>query len=267
MKKYAVLLIPLVLALISYYVQGVAEGAYSTFANGTTYYQSTLQEGERLEPAAQYVLIIVMDSLRYEDSLQLLHFNTLRGNGADFLSHVGQPSYSLPGYVTIPTGASPEITGVTSNYYRGELVIDNIFKAAKDAGLTTGVVSGSDAWEQLFGDYIDFCYSFKSGEKELSLIRATNAAIKEKSVEVIEMYRPNLLLVHFSGTDEASHRYGGNSPEYKEMASQQDAYIAEILEHYRIDETVVFVTSDHGHIDRGGHGGWEKETVTVPLVM
>jgi hypothetical protein len=266
MKKYAILIIPLVLASLSYYVQGMAEGAYDTFASGTSSFQSPIQEGNPLEPAVKYVVIIVNDSLRYKDSLQLKNLNTLREDGADFLSHVGQPSYSLPGYVTIPTGAFPEITGVTSNYYEGA-PLDNIFKAAKDDGLTTGVVSGSDSWKELFGDYVDFCYSYSPDKKELDLIKETNLNIKEKSIEVIETYRPHLFLIHFSGTDEASHTYGGNSSEYKEVALQQDAFTAEILEHYNFDEAVVFITSDHGHIDKGGHGGWEEETLTVPLVM
>ncbi|MBU7017793.1 MAG: alkaline phosphatase family protein [Theionarchaea archaeon] len=266
MKKYAILIIPLVLAFASSYIQGVAEGAYDTFANGTSFFQSSIQEGNQLEPATQFAVIIVNDSLRYKDSLELKTLNTLREDGADFLSHVGQPSYSLPGYVTIPTGAFPEITGVTSNYYEGA-PIDNIFRAAKDAGLTTAIVSGSDSWKKLFGDYVDVCYSYSPDRKELDLIKETNLNIKEKSIEVIETCKPHLFLIHFSGTDEASHKYGGNSSEYKEVAVQQDTFIAEILEHYNLDETVVFITSDHGHIDKGGHGGWEEETLTVPLVM
>ena len=266
MKKYAILIIPLVLASASYYIQGVAEGAYDTFANGTSFFQSSIQEGNQLEPTIPYVVIIVNDSLRYKDSLELKTLNTLRKNGADYLSHVGQPSYSLPGYVTIPTGAFPEITGATSNYYEGAS-IDSIFKAAKDAGLTTAIVSGSDSWKKLFGDYVDFFYSYSPDRKEFDLIKETNLNIKEKSIEVIEACKPHLFLIHFSGTDEASHKYGGNSSEYKEVALQQDAFTAEILEHYNYDETVVFVTSDHGHIDKGGHGGWEEETLTVPLVM
>ncbi len=31
--------------------------------------------------------------------------------------------------------------------------------------------------------------------------------------------------------------------------------------------TVFVITADHGHIDTGGHGGWESDVIQVPAVI
>jgi hypothetical protein len=90
--------------------------------------------------------------------------------------------------------------------------------------------------------------------------------IVEESLAILQE-KPNLLWVHFSGSDWSGHHYGGSSEQYEEMSKEIDGRVARIVEAIDLDSAVVVLASDHGHIDSGGHGGWEEEVVQTPFVI
>ena len=84
----------------------------------------------------------------------------------------------------------------------------------------------------------------------------------------MEEHSPNFLIVHSMEVDMAGHNYGGTSPEFSERSRENDLYIRDFVEAIpHPEKSIVIVVGDHGHIDRGGHGGPEKEAVEVPLVI
>jgi hypothetical protein len=62
------------------------------------------------------------------------------------------------------------------------------------------------------------------------------------------------------------HGFGGASDEYLRAALNADGQIARIVAAIDLSTTAVFITTDHGHTDTGGHGGWEPEVLRTPLV-
>jgi hypothetical protein len=63
--------------------------------------------------------------------------------------------------------------------------------------------------------------------------------------------------------DEAGHNVGGASPEYAETVAQVDADLGRLIEGLDDGATTFFVLPDHGHIDTGGHGGWEEPVIST----
>jgi hypothetical protein len=63
--------------------------------------------------------------------------------------------------------------------------------------------------------------------------------------------------------DEAGHEHGAASPEYAAAAARADRELAQLLARVDLTRDVVLVTADHGHSDRGGHGGPAPEVATV----
>ena len=62
--------------------------------------------------------------------------------------------------------------------------------------------------------------------------------------------------------DEAGHLYGGISEEYESALSRVDEHVGEILDaverrssNHPDEDWLVCITTDHGHLDEGGHGG------------
>ncbi|MGE5575616.1 MAG: alkaline phosphatase family protein [Syntrophothermus sp.] len=200
------------------------------------------------------VVLVVVDGLRYDTAMGLPGLARLRERGAGLRLKTGEPSLSLPGWAVIGTGAWQEITGVTTNWYKGRILVDNIFAEARRAGLETAV-AGDPGWDALYGPWI--------GQKRL--VRNDDRAVLREALRLLAE-KPDLLLVHFSSLDEAGHKSGGASRQYYTTARELDNLIGRLAESLDLRSTTLLITSDHGHRDAGGHGGWEESVVTVPLV-
>ncbi|MEV6151510.1 alkaline phosphatase family protein [Nonomuraea sp. NPDC052129] len=82
----------------------------------------------------------------------------------------------------------------------------------------------------------------------------------------------DLTFVYLGETDEVAHDLGPHGPEYTEALHTQDAYLGRFLDVIRDRPTfagerwTVLVTTDHGHVDEGGHGGTSVEERTVFVI-
>jgi len=257
------LLIPVLLVGLSLYAQDLTMSAWNALVDYQSPYLFEIEPHEGTGRAATGgVLLVIVDGLRLDNSRQLPTFNWARENGCDLVCRVGQPSLSNPAAAVIPTGTWQEIHGVTTNWYEGEIRVDSLFHAARRSGLTTTVVAGK-GWTALYGSSIGSMHEFDDSDADYDRL------VYEKTMDILGGAEPvpDLMVVHFGGVDHDSHAYGGTSPEAMETARVIDGYIADILEAYGLEERTVILTSDHGHIDTGGHGGWEPEVLNVPLVL
>lgn len=69
--------------------------------------------------------------------------------------------------------------------------------------------------------------------------------------------------VYLGEVDEAGHLHGGTSPEYRAAMRRVDDHLGTLVSSVAAraqdvsEDWVVAVTTDHGHLDAGGHGGAE----------
>ncbi|MFE9448411.1 alkaline phosphatase family protein [Streptomyces sp. NPDC006739] len=82
---------------------------------------------------------------------------------------------------------------------------------------------------------------------------------------------PDVLFVYFGATDEAAHASGPLSAAYDEALLAQDGHLGRLLaaiDARGADERwTVLVTTDHGHLDTGGHGGDTRAEREVFVVL
>lgn len=283
-ENWPLVVIPLCLLLWSQF--GAPNLGLMTF-NSVSYYNSPyrgdspliqkLTPGQPGEPVAKHVVLIVVDALRDDTSREMPTIESLRRIGADRVSIVGQPSFSLPGWTVIGTGAWQEQSGFTFNFAANAIDLDTIFNVAKRGNLTTALV-GSASWSQLYDQDVDFD-STPADPHEGDADHYTNVPnliaydnlLAEEGLKALKE-NPDFALLYFTGVDTAGHGYGGASAEYLQAAMNDDKHIAAYLEQIDLTDTVVIITSDHGQIDRnwdggGGHGGWEPIVLRTPLVV
>ncbi|MHB8947226.1 MAG: alkaline phosphatase family protein [Bacillota bacterium] len=256
----AVLLIPVLMVGLGLSAKNLTTAEWNKVVNYNSKYTYSLQPGAASQPLSSQVVLIIVDGLRADVSYQMPVLNELRKQGAQYLLTTGQPSLSTPGAAVLASGTYQEFHGVTTNWYEGALKVDSIEAAAKRAGLKTGVAGGK-GWDRLVGPSWDEKYYYEWSDKYDDLTRDASIKLITQDPQL------NFILVHYSDTDEQGHAHGGASPEYLKAALGIDARIGEFLEHVDLTKTTVIVTADHGHIDSGGHGGWEPEVTTVPVVM
>ncbi|MFW9924366.1 MAG: alkaline phosphatase family protein [Candidatus Thorarchaeota archaeon] len=216
------------------------------------------------------LLIIFSDGLRYD---KLLEANTpnidnLRTNGVTLTDYrANLPSYSHVNYVSIGTGSTPNITQVFSNSYTKLVTLPNLFGLVQDNGYSTGIITVSDSWGNLFGDYFDNSVELL----EYFHDPAANLPLKNRALIEIPANFSNVQFLGFDDTDTVGHLFGAASEKYIEAIELLDSYIGELLALYdslgRLNNTTVVLMSDHGMHDIGEHGGITDQETHATLIL
>jgi len=220
------------------------------------------------QPAARQVVYILVDALRVDTSQQaeiMPNLARLRQQGAWALMHSRPLSYSQPGYSSLLTGAWPDVSDGPVANLDYELIPtftqDNIFSAAQQAGLKTAV-SGYNWFEKLIPQAAVSAHFYTAGEDRLADRAVVDAAMPWLGQD----YR--LILIHIDQVDYAGHHEGGPiSPNWAAAARRADDLLGEILARLDLTRDTVLVTSDHGQIDPGGHGGNDPITLLEPFIL
>ena len=214
-------------------------------------------------PLAGRVVLVIVDGMREDVSRSdMPSLNTLRTYGTDVSLVVPQPSLSFPNWTTILTGASPTISGVTTNWYSGPVLAPTLIDVARAEGRRVVVVGPTD-FAELYGVKPGPTVSLRPWPKGGYL----TGTLVDDALRIAKATDPQLLVVHLPDLDEAGHSFGGTSAQYRDVAGKVDADIARLVSGLQADTTTFVIVADHGHIASGGHGGWEREVVTVPGIF
>ncbi|MDF1541594.1 MAG: alkaline phosphatase family protein [Anaerosomatales bacterium] len=221
----------------------------------------TVPAGVATPADAPRAVLVIVDGLRADTTQEMPGYQTLRQYGADMIAVTPQPSLSYPTWTTILSGASPDISGVTTNWFEGAVPVETLIDSALAAGLTVAV-SAPDDFVTLYSAERAQATYFDAWAKEY-----LSDVYVDRAIELVTRADPALLVVHLPDVDEAGHAYGGGSPQYTEMAQRIDGEILRLVQALQDDRTLFVVAGDHGHIDAGGHGGWESVVRQVPALF
>ncbi len=272
MKKHLWLILGLVACLF------IAAGAYfwtsglmdSVFAYRSPLHSTPPAPGQPLgAPAARRVVFVLIDALREDTSRKtdvMPFLNELRGQGAWATMRSRPPSYSEPGYSVLLTGAWPDVSdGPTINLDYDQIPTwtqDDLVSAAHRAGLKTAV-SGYNWFEKLIPQASVDSHFYTPGEDQ-----AADRAVVDAAMPWLKEDGYQFVLVHIDQVDYAGHHEGGpRDPNWDVAARRADGLLREIAGTLDLSHDTLFVASDHGQIDGGGHGGQDPITLVEPWVL
>ncbi|MBK7198930.1 MAG: alkaline phosphatase family protein [Myxococcales bacterium] len=239
---------------------------------------------------AQRVLLIIVDGLRWDASRRMPSLDRLRGRGVDGHATSHYPSWSRPNYVSILTGVSPQASGVRTNRHYSPVALDTLMDRAQAAHVRSAAASDNSPLPALFLRPLDPARLAELDELDIDAMddRDSEEARAAAGMEVrspfddaryapwpggvVEAARAQLAdgaaleVVLIGVVDDAGHAEGAASDEYAAAVATADRMVARIVAAVDLDRDAVIVIADHGHTDRGGHGGVEPEVMTVPLV-
>jgi hypothetical protein len=242
---------------------------------------------------ARRVYVVIIDGLRLDKSYDLPFLDEMRRRGVDTEAQSHYPSWSRPNYVSILTGVPPLASGVRTNHHSAPVALDSLMDRVNAAGMHAATATDYDTLPRLF------LRERRSGSPDASAlddtepepteaplglpaVKAPDANLESPFVDA--RYAPwpggfsesgaaladgnaELVVLLVGAVDAAGHAHGGASPQYREAAESADHALSRALAHVDLTQDAIIVTADHGHTDRGGHGGMEPEVMTVPLVM
>jgi hypothetical protein len=220
-------------------------------------------------PITKRVVIVIIDALRYDTSTNsnvMPFLNKLRLGSAFATMHSQPPSYSVPGWTTILTGAWPDINdsqpfNPTDGSSARTFTQDGIFAAAQRAGLNTAV-SGYTWFKGMLANSGVDAEFYTAGKEIRSDIEVVAAALPWLTSDY------QMVLIHLDQVDYAGHHEGGpRNTAWNAAATSVDNLLSLIVGQMDLSQDTVLVISDHGQIDRGGHGGPDPVTLTEPFVL
>ena len=272
MRKHLWVIVGLLACLL------IAAGAYlwtSRLMDSVYAYRSPLHStppapGQPLgAPVTRRVVFVLIDALRDDTSHKkdvMPFLDELRGRGAWATMHSRPPSYSQPGYSVLLTGAWPDLSdGPTINLDYEEIPTwtqDDLFSAAHRAGLKTAV-SGYYWFEKLVPQASVDASFYTPGED-----RVADRTVVDAALPWLRDASYQFVLVHIDQVDFAGHHEGGaRDPNWDAAARRADDLLREIAGTLDLSADTLFVASDHGQIDRGGHGGQDPITLVEPWVL
>jgi len=221
------------------------------------------------KPLTRRVVIVLIDALRYDTSMNqtvMPFLAKLRVEGASAKMHSQPPSFSAPGWTTILSGAWPDINdsqlfNPADDFSARPFTQDNIFAAANRSGLRSAVSGYIWFNNMLTNSGIDSGY-YTPGEDQIADRSVVDAALPWLQSDL------QLILIHIDQVDFAGHHQGGPlNPSWNAAATRSDNLLQEIVSSLDLTKDTVLVVSDHGQIDRGGHGGPEPITLLEPFIL
>lgn len=274
MKKAAV---PLVLCGTLLAVAFAARLAAARTWNALTRYASPYVLANGFAPArpntpqAQHLVLVLVDGLREDASRAMPFLNELRSRGADVKARAGLPSLSLPGRAALVTGAWQSVHGQVTNFNPRPLPVGHLFDALHRAGMTAELAAHAGTHTMAGPEHLAIVYtSAPHGGPGAPDMAAFERELHESAAAARALYQsahPNFAQIDLLIADEAGHAFGASSEQYRRAAQLADSEIRSIASMLDLTRDVLIVTSDHGHIGVGGHGGSEELVLQIPLVM
>jgi len=203
------------------------------------------------------VVLVLIDGLTDAASRTMPSINALRKRGNDVALTVPQPSLSYPTWTTILTGAPPNVSGVTTNWYEKRVAVESLFDVAAGSGRSL-VVAGPTDLDTLFGVSTVATATALTDWPEGGYITNT---IVDDAIRLADENSADFVFALFPDVDEAGHSAGAASTEYADVVAKVDADLARLIGALDDGDTVFVVLPDHGHIATGGHGGWEDTVI------
>lgn len=220
-------------------------------------------------PVTRRLVVVLIDALRYDTSTNssvMPFLNELRLQSASASMHSQPPSFSAPAWTTILTGAWPDINdsqlfNPPDEFSARTFTQDDLFAAAQRAGLNAAV-SGYAWFEGMLAKSGVDAGFYTPGEDNSADIEVVKAALPWLTGDY------QLVLIHLDQVDYAGHRQGGpHGPNWNAAATRSDEMLSEIVAQLDLTQDTILVISDHGQIERGGHGGPEPVTLVEPFVL
>jgi predicted AlkP superfamily pyrophosphatase or phosphodiesterase len=235
-----------------------------------------ISAGADVRPAPQpdavssHVIVISIDGLR-ADAIEKYNARTLLRLARDGAFAVGAqtitPSRTLPAHVSMLTGVTPDIHGITWNSDEtekfGYVPVPTVFELAKDHGYTTAA----------FFSKTKFHHLQKPGTLDYSQAPDGSNWMATKTVADVQQYlkfrRPNLLFVHIGEPDYAGHGFGWMSFAYGWAVRRADGAVEVLLKAaeraFGVGNFTILITADHGGHNRS-HGGTDPRDMTIPWI-
>lgn len=181
---------------------------------------------------------------------------------------------SGPMWSTILTGTWPAEHGISDNDAQPAERVPDVFTRLRRAGLAHAPIAAA-SWPPLTSRYgcgpivnpVEVrAYTAPLVTEHTEDYLFGDDVVKNAAIGWLGMPETDGGFVYFGVVDEIGHARGIGQ-EYRDAIERVDAQVGEVLQALDArtdrDDWAVLVTTDHGHVDAGGHGGFTPEECNI----
>jgi Type I phosphodiesterase / nucleotide pyrophosphatase len=259
MRRIVGLILIIALTIIATLAENFRNSLWVSYRDYNSPYMADLPAGAALTPITPRVVLILVRGLGREPSHQMPTLNDLRGRGADVVVDQTPPTYRLPAWMTLMSGATVETHGVTTNFGPHATNPESIFHAARVAGAPAALI-GSQLLGDAFGDDVqrfELIETPEVAQRDDDAIAATLQVLRDPANPM------RLVCVELTAIEETVHAGEAIGP----ALGVTDARIKTLLDALDLTINTVVILSDHGLTSQRQEGGNEVEVTPSPMVM
>jgi predicted AlkP superfamily pyrophosphatase or phosphodiesterase len=224
------------------------------------------------------VILVVLDGLNYsvaEHAMGHLQAYVGSAKAALYKLQCELPALSRPLYECILTGVPPIDSGIVHNNVSRLSVEQSVFHYARAGGLRTAAaayhwvselynrtpfVAARDRHTEAPELPIQHGHFYYADHYPDSHLFADGESLRVR-------HDPDLLLIHPMNIDDAGHKHGLDSAQYRNSARTADILLADYLRTWLDSGYQVLITADHGMNNDRSHNGLLPEEREVPLFV
>ena len=223
-------------------------------------------------------ILVLLDGLNYgvaQHAMGHLQAYCAAGRAALYKLECELPALSRPLYECILSGMPPIDSGIVHNDVSRLSNQRSVFHYARDAGLTTAAAAYHWFSELYNRSPFDAARDRHTEAPELPIQHGhfywadhyPDAHLFADAESLRLRHVPDFLLVHPMNIDDAGHKHGLDTPQYRNSARVADIILAEYLQRWLDAGYQVLVTADHGMNNDRSHNGLLTEEREVPLFV
>lgn len=224
------------------------------------------------------VILVVLDGLSYQvahDCMGYLQGLVESNNATRYQLECELPSLSRPLYECLLTGMSPVESGIVNNDIVRLSHFDSIFSLARQANKVTA--AAAYYWVSELYNNAPFVpqrdrFTLNS-ERPIQygcFYQADSYPDDHLFLDAEYLrnsFNPDFLLIHPMNIDDAGHKFGLDSSQYRNSARRADNILGYWLPNWIAQGYQILITSDHGMNNDRSHGGSLAEERNVPLYV
>ncbi len=260
MRRLIGLILVVTLTIFATLVEGFRNNLWISYRDYRSPYLADLPSGPARQAPAATVMVVLVRGLRLDASRQMPTLNGLREKGGSFIIQNEPPTYRVPAWTTLTSGATAEIHGITTNQPGRVSGASSIFREFQLAGGVAAVVGSQSLGDTLSAEV----QRFEVVENPEIAHRDDDAA--RIGLEVLRDHQnpAQLICIELTALEDTVNDNSGNSAAATAIT---DSRIKTLLDGLDLTTTALVVLSDRGLPGPNGDGGGEPDVAMTPLVM
>jgi hypothetical protein len=255
----------LVLALITVFAAGAAgalrDRLWVEYTRFTSPFVTSPPAGEPATQHTRRMIVVLVRGLRTRDLPAMPALRGLGARGASYTMTLEAPTYALPAWLTLFSGATHQIHGTTTDASPRNASLDTIFARLRVTGQSAAIIGGP-RWNELYGAdaaRVEVIENDDAGFHDEQAANAIQQTLRDPAA-------PERLIVAELRLLDAS-RALTDSTAFASALAATDIRINAIAQATDLANNTLIIVSDHGATDDGRFGGAEADVAQLPLVL